>query len=320
MKKSVLPTASHAFFRYMPISERMREWGIAVTNIGHAITPPGSDYPPIRHPSHHHFTWESGRILNAPSFIYVTRGKGIFESASSQPSRVKAGQVLILFPGVWHRYRPDPATGWHEYWVDFAGQEADRLFKLANFNPGEPVVTVNLDEELMLSFTRLIELARTEPHRMELLLSAETTRILCRIIALASAGGVNAHFDTAAISQARASLLADLSSAVDLPKMARTAGMSYTSFRRRFKASTGFSPRQYQLEHRIHRAKSMLSQSTLPITQISDTLGFASVYYFSQFFKKKTGRSPIAFRKYVVSHRALAATARHARSPASAHP
>jgi hypothetical protein len=26
----------------------------------------------------------------------------------------------MLFPGEWHRYSPDPATGWDEHWVAFA--------------------------------------------------------------------------------------------------------------------------------------------------------------------------------------------------------
>ncbi|MEI6168149.1 MAG: AraC family transcriptional regulator [bacterium] len=303
MAKSLPEQISRSFFRYMPISERMREWGFAVTNAGQSVIVPGSDYPPTRHPAHHHFTWESGRVLNSPSFIYVTHGEGLFESASSRPVKVMAGQILVLFPGLWHRYKPDRQTGWHEYWVDFEGQQADHFFGLAGFEPRNPVVTVGLDETLILAFTQLTELARMEPFRMELLLSAEATRILCRITALMDARQLGTHQDAAAISHAKAALLEDSGSDIDLQQMARTAGMSYTSFRRLFKASTGFSPRHFQLEHQLHRAKAMLSHSTLPIGELAEALGFASVYYFSQFFKKKTGLAPLAFRKQAVAQR-----------------
>jgi AraC-like DNA-binding protein len=301
MAKPLPEQISRSFFRYMPISERMRAWGFAVTNAGQSVIVPGSDYPPTRHPAHHHFTWESGRVLTSPSFIYITHGEGLFESAASRPIKVTAGQILVLFPGHWHRYQPDRETGWHEYWVDFEGQQADHFFGLAGFEPRNPVVTVGLDEELILAFTQLTELARMEPFGMELLLSAEATRILCRTTALMEARQLGTHQDAAAISLAKAALLED--SGADLQQMARTAGMSYTSFRRLFKASTGFSPRHFQLEHQVHRAKAMLSHSALPIGELAEALGFSSVYYFSQFFKKKTGVAPLAFRKQTASQR-----------------
>ena len=303
MTKPLPGQLSRSFFRYMPISGRMQEWGFAVTSTGHSVTAPGSDYPPTRHPAHHHFTWESGRVLTSPSFIYITHGEGLFESAASQPVKVMAGQILVLFPGLWHRYKPDRQTGWHEYWVDFEGQQADRLFGLAGFEARHPVITVGLDEELILAFTQLTELARMEPFGMDLLLSAEATRILCRITALMEARQLGTHQDAAAIAHAKAALLEHSGADVDLQQMAKTAGMSYTSFRRLFKASTGFSPRHFQLEHQLHRAKAMLSHSPLPIGELAEALGFSSVYYFSQFFKKKTGLAPLAFRKQTASQR-----------------
>ncbi len=300
MTRQLPHETSRSFFRYMPVNEAMQDWGLAVTNAGHSLTVPGGDYPPARHPSHHHFTWQSGRVLNSPSFIYITQGRGIFESAGGKTQPVEAGQVFVLFPGQWHRYKPDPATGWHEYWIDFEGIQADHFFELAGLDPAQPVLTVGLDEELILAFTRLVELAQSEPFRMELLLSAEALRILCRIATLTDARRLGAPLDAAALSQAKAALLEDAGANVDLKRLARTLGMSYTSFRRLFKAGTGFSPRHFQLEHRLHRAKTLLAHSTLPVGQVAETLGFASVYYFSQFFKKKTGVSPASFRKKAV--------------------
>lgn len=307
MAKKGTEATSRSFVRYMPLSSRMRDWGLAVTNAGHSVIVPGGHYPPMRHPAHHHFTWESGRILGSPSFIYITHGRGQFESAAGRTSTVGAGDVLVLFPGQWHRYRPDHATGWHEYWIDLEGSQADAWFRKAGFTPGQPVVHAGLDEDLIDAFSRLIELARTEPLRMELLLSAEAVRILCRITALMEARLLGTPLDAATLSQAKALLLEDLRTETDLQKLATSLGMSYTSFRRFFKAGTGFSPRHFQLEHKLHRAKAMLSHSLLPVGEIADALGFASLFYFSQFFKKKTGRAPTAFRNQARRQRLPAA-------------
>lgn len=288
---------SRSFVRYMPVSGRMREWGFAVTNAGHSTIVPGSPYPPMRHPSHHHFTWSTGRVLTSPSFIYVTQGRGMLETSVAGEREVQAGDVMVLIPGIWHRYKPRSETGWHEYWIDFEGPVAERQFALAGFDPSQPLVHTGLDEELVEAFSHLVELTRTEPFRMELLLCAEGMRILCRVTALMETRQLGTPSDAAAISRAKAMLLEGTRPTTDLAALARDLGMSYTSFRRLFKASTGFSPRQFQLEHTLHRAKAMLGHSPLPIGGISDALGFDSLFYFSQFFKKRTGLAPSAFRR-----------------------
>ena len=50
-----------------------------------------------------------------------------FRSMSKcKPSRIRRTadsffRFLALFPGVWHRYSRDSATGWDEHWVEFDG-------------------------------------------------------------------------------------------------------------------------------------------------------------------------------------------------------
>ena len=99
-----------SWFRYQPVGPEARAWGIHVLDAGYTLVPPGSPYPPYRHPDDHHFTWEAGRVLDAYTFVHLTRGGGAFESGPSGPRRVQAGDLFIVFPGVWHRYRPDPWT------------------------------------------------------------------------------------------------------------------------------------------------------------------------------------------------------------------
>jgi AraC-like DNA-binding protein len=60
---------------------------------------------------------------------------------------------------------------------------------------------------------------------------------------------------------------------------------------------TGISPRQYFLQLKVMRARELLITTDQSIKEISYQLGFDSIYYFSRFFKQKTGMSPSEFRK-----------------------
>lgn len=63
-----------------------------------------------------------------------------------------------------------------------------------------------------------------------------------------------------------------------------------------FTRYAGLSPINYLLQKRIQEGKALLESTTHSIAQISELLGFSSQSYFSQAFKKATGKTPIAHR------------------------
>lgn len=66
-----------------------------------------------------------------------------------------------------------------------------------------------------------------------------------------------------------------------------------------FASYTGLSPINYLIQKRVQEGKSLLESTTLSIAQVSETLGFSSQSYFSQAFKKATGKTPIQYRNAV---------------------
>ena len=114
-------------FRYLPVLATQRQWGLFLSDCGYTVIEPGMPYPPYVNPIAYDFTFEKGRILDDYHVIYITRGRGVFEAEGFRRRTVEAGDVMVLFPGIWHRYKPDPATGWDEHWVGFKGSLAERL-------------------------------------------------------------------------------------------------------------------------------------------------------------------------------------------------
>jgi hypothetical protein len=107
-----MPKPADNYLRYLPISERERKWGLYVSDAGWQSIQPGQTYPPKGHPRSYAFTWEHGRVLPEYQLVYIVRGEGKFDSEPSGPRPVTAGSMILLFPGVWHRYRPALAVGW----------------------------------------------------------------------------------------------------------------------------------------------------------------------------------------------------------------
>lgn len=78
--------------------------------------------------------------------------------------------------------------------------------------------------------------------------------------------------------------------------LARQAGYSPDHFTRVFKEVIGVSPQAYIVRVRMDRAKQLLLESSLSISQIADTLGYTDLFFFSRQFKSTTGKTPRQYR------------------------
>ena len=66
---------------------------------------------------------------------------------------------------------------------------------------------------------------------------------------------------------------------------------------RSFKNHTGKTPKEYLLKYRIDHAMSLLVSTNLSVSEIATQSGFFDMSYFSKYFKKYNGCTPVQFRK-----------------------
>lgn len=64
-----------------------------------------------------------------------------------------------------------------------------------------------------------------------------------------------------------------------------------------FKREYGVSPINYLISRRIDESMYLLAETDLSLSQIAQLLGFSSLSYFSQVFRKAQGVSPMEFRQ-----------------------
>jgi len=88
-----------------------------------------------------------------------------------------------------------------------------------------------------------------------------------------------------------------LSEDLSLEICAKTAGLSKYHFSRVFKKYIGTSPMQFVKLKRIERAKKLLKEDHLNITEVAYTVGFHNQSHLIGAFKENTGMTPTEFRK-----------------------
>jgi AraC-like DNA-binding protein len=291
---------------YLGIPGRQEDpWECTATSVGYERVQPGSPYPPRRHPVDHHFDWDHGRVLSAYQLVYVIEGQGAFESeVSPKCHRIEAGAVMTLFPGIWHRYAPDPKTGWVEQWIECCGPAFDRARSSGLLRPERPVWRVGLPPELLQAFERCHALAQQRSAGVQALLSTMGLHLLSVLLRAAQSHSGAPRTMDHKIAQAQGLLARRYHEPVSVERLARELNVSYSSFRQAFKAQAGISPKQYQLRIRLHKAQDFLANTSKSVGEIADILGFDSAFHLSKQFKDSTGLAPQAWRKRLVGLRA----------------
>ena len=82
-----------------------------------------------------------------------------------------------------------------------------------------------------------------------------------------------------------------------LDQLAEEAHMNKFYLSHAFKQEYGVSPINYMISRRINESKYLLAETDLSLSQIAQLLGFSSLSYFSQVFRKTQGISPMEYRQ-----------------------
>lgn len=284
-------------FKYVTVSPRDREWGLSVSSVGSQTVASGMPYPPAGHAREYIFNPSKGRILKEYQLLYIVEGRGTLETASSGRRTLKSGDMFLLFPGEWHTYEPDPETGWREYWIGFSGPNIDQRVQQGFFSAAAPVYDMGYNASAVSLYQEAIRAATEQQAYFQQLLAGIVNHLLGLMTMVSRNRSISTDGEVASmVTAARSYMLDHLEEDFGIPDIAAFLNVSYTSFRRSFKAYTGIAPGQYLINLRMHRAKDMLRGTMLSIKEISYRLQFETPEYFSTRFKKCTGVTPSEFR------------------------
>ncbi len=287
------------FFKYLTSSPEDKEWGLFLTATGKYTAPPNAQYPKQSHPSGYYFDWESGRVLDEYQINYITEGSGVLQTNHGE-FEVKPGSVMIILPGVMHRYRPDIKTGWTENYIGFKGKLAGHFMNHAFEDLlNEPVIHCGSQLEFLDSYYKISELVIEQKPAYQKVSSGLILKLLGYISSYLRTQQFEGKEVDELVNEAKTYMWEHVNKEADFHAFSRRHHVSYSYFRKVFKLYTGIAPHQFFLDLKMMRAKELIVATDIPIKEITYKLGFDSIHYFSRLFKQKTGQSPTDLRKRV---------------------
>ena len=243
------------------------------------ITNPDKDYYIERRPS--------------PCYIleYIVSGVGYLEMNGSK-ERLCAGDAYIIHQGDFCKYYADKKEPYKKYWINFAvlpffeeilraydisdrvirgidlGGYFEQIFKLEEFSDSNDELYIPVSK---IIFSVMMDIAQHK--RSGLLTKGQDLASSVKSILDRS---VNTH--------------------ITMDDIAKSVYRSKNEVIRQFKSRYGITPYAYLVDVRIRRAKNILQNTKVTLSELAEYLCFSSEYHFSNCFKNRTGVSPRDFR------------------------
>jgi len=103
--------------------------------------------------------------------------------------------------------------------------------------------------------------------------------------------------DSPAIARARIIIAEQAHDEMSLAAVAKAVNMSASYFSEKFKEITGINFVEYVARTRIEKARNLLHNPNLRISEIAFEVGFQSLSQFNRAFKQVTGKAPSEYRQ-----------------------
>lgn len=229
-------------------------------------------------------------------FIYCIKGRGWCEMGGTR-HEIRPGDLLVIPPGTPHTYGADQKLPWTIYWTHIKGDSNLLLLAEMGITKARPVLCLGEEPELLALFEELLEVLEHGYASTRLIYASQ---ILTHLIGLMIWGSQNSLAGQPnaieKVKQSIAFMKQHLDRAVTVASFAAMANLSESHYRSLFKHQTGYSPMDYFIRLRIHKACQLLDTTNLSVKEIARLTGFDDALYFSRAFKSVIGLSPAKYR------------------------
>jgi len=240
-------------------------------------------------------------------FVYVDKGAVIIES-NHQSYALKAGSYFLHRPSEFHKIKADQTSS-DVFIMTFLLKKGGSLLSSLSDQPHEVSeegkdMLLRLLEENRLVFAGTDFFAKKIAYRsrlgsLQIIASLLEDFLLLGLRPKESEDPVNPT--NPLIGKIILSIQNHLTSPACLREVSSELGYSEGYISKFFARQYHVSVKDYQLNLRLEKAKSLLFERNKSLSDIADELGFSSLQHFSKVFKQKTHYSPSHYRNAALS-------------------
>ena len=226
----------------------------------------------------------------------VLEGRGRYLVGGEQ-YELSAGEGFLIEPEVQTFYQADQEAPWTYLWIGFSGSRAKEYLRDVGLGGGRMTFRCGHTEELKQALFRIL---KRNTYSVENEFERESFlyfffSVLSR--GVEATGMKQEDTENLYIRKALEYIQNNYANGVHVAEIADYVGVSRGYLHTVFMREIGQSPRDYLINFRITRAAELLALTELPIAGVAQSCGYEDPLVFSKLFKRKTGKTPAAYRR-----------------------
>lgn len=188
-------------------------------------------------------------------------------------------------------YVADANVPWSISWIVTEGKQIEQILSAIGISRECPYMYIKDQRRIKNIYDEIFEKASC----VDLTSKMECISLMYRLFGVLSEEksleSTNPH-----VEKALTYIHAHYCEPINVQSVAAVLGLNSNYFSKLFKQNIGTSPMQYINVLKVNRAKFLLKNSDMPISEISSVIGYNDPFYFSRMFKREEKTSPLNYR------------------------
>jgi AraC-like DNA-binding protein len=222
----------------------------------------------------------------------ITSGKGCFEVDGKSYS-VGKDKIFTFFPGQYIRYYDSPETPWEYTWFYSEGKKVKEVLAESGITRSNPLIDIADNMKFKSILSQIVRdcVKSTKGNLFSIASAWNLFSALSVKTKISKLPTTRKLFEECVIF-----IESHPNNNITVDELSDRFEVNRTTLFRAFKLFGNLSPKEYIDQRRFEKAKQLLKNSNMPISQIAQACGFSKHHYFSNAFRKRFKITPGEYR------------------------
>lgn len=234
------------------------------------------------------------------SLHFVLFGRGSIVTGDGTRYNVSKNQAFLLYENEEYSYKPDEKDPWSYIWIDFKGNNIEKLLDACGFDRNKICKRITVDFGEYIELMKKLYSAYDASELQQMRCSSYMLLILSKFIEQEQDKFVN--IKSSVKKKTLREILIYINNNYDSPvlgvkKISEVCGISVSALKRLFAELLDMAPIEYISKYRISIACEKLQTANYDVVSTARFVGYDDVKYFSRVFKEKKGMTPTEYKE-----------------------